>query len=201
MTTGGAWRAYPAINELINNQAVSQQSYGYLAATFAALTVAYGIYSLLSKRVWMQWTVAIGVTLTTITINQALNLSMSALAVELLVLAIGKALAARFYRGTRMHTFLYVTAAVQAVIAGAIPVEQDWLRPVILLAAGLMGTFMAVDSDTPEWLYLATGFYTYGWYWLLKVVVPPPPNPGPSTLVLMFSPLPVIYTGVALMLR
>jgi hypothetical protein len=158
---------------------------------------AYAFYSWLSKRQWMQWTVAIGVTLTTITANQALGLDLNALAVEFLALAVGKAIVARFYRGTRMHTFLYVTAAVQAVIAAAIPVGPDWLHAVILITAGAMSVFMAVDSKRPEWLYLGGAFFTYGWYWLLKVVIPPPPNPGPSTLELMFSPLPVVFAAVA----
>src|SRR5438105_4809408 len=196
-----AWSAYPALSEIGAAQAVSAAAFGYLAWTFGALTVAYAIYCWLSKRPWMQWTVAIGVTLTTITANQALGLDLSALAVEFLALAVGKAIVARFYRGTRMHTFLYVTAAVQAVIAAALPIEQDWLRAVILITAGAMSTFMAVDSKRSEWLYLAGAFFTYGWYWLLKVVITPPPNPGPSTLELIFSPLPVIYAAVAVVLH
>ncbi|HKV32185.1 MAG TPA: hypothetical protein VJT14_14370 [Candidatus Dormibacteraeota bacterium] len=196
-----AWSTYPALAEIGAAQAVSRSAFGYLAWTFGALTVAYALYCWLSKRQWMQWTVAIGVTLTTITANQAVGLDLSALAVEFLALAVGKAIVARFYRGTRMHTFLYVTAVAQAVIAAALPVEQDWLRVVILITAATMGTFMAVDSKRPEWLYLAGAFFTYGWYWLLKVVVPPPPNPGPSTLELVFSPLPVIYAAVAVLLN
>src|SRR5438876_11571754 len=172
-------------------QAVSPPAYGYLAWTFGALTAAYALYSWLSKRQSMQWAVAIGVTLTTITANQALGLDLNALAVEFLALAVGKAIVARVYRGTRMHTFLYVAAGLQAVIAAAIPVDPDWLRTVILITAGVMSTFMAVDGKRPEWLYLAGAFFTYGWYWLLKIVIPPPPNPGPSTLELIFSPLPV----------
>jgi hypothetical protein len=195
------WSAYPALAEIGAAQAVSPTAYGYLAWTFGALTAADAIYSWLSKRQWMQWTVAIGVTLTTISANQALGLDLNALAVEFLALAVGKAIVARFYRGASMHTFLYVTAAVQAVIAAAIPVEPDWLHAVILITAGAMGAFMAVDSKRPEWLYLGGAFFTYGWYWLLKVVVPPPPNPGPSTLELMFSPLPVLYAAVAVVLH
>jgi len=196
-----AWSAYPALAEIGASQPVSQTAYAHLGWTFGALTAAYALYSWLSKRQWMQWTVAIGVTLTTITANQALGLSLSALAVEFLVLAVGKAIVARFYRGTTMHTFLYVTAAVQAVIAAAIPVEADWLRVVILMGGGAMGTLMAVDGDRPEWLYLAGGFFTYGWYWLNKVVLPAPPNPGPSTLEMIFSLLPVIYATVAVVLH
>jgi hypothetical protein len=191
------WSSVPALSDIGQGQTISQASYWYLAWTFGALTAAYVLYSWLSARRSMQWTVAIGVTLTTITANQALGLSQSALAIEFLTLAIAKAIVARFYRGTRMHTFFYVTAAVQAVIAAAIPVEQDALRAVILIAAGAMGVFMAVDGERPEWLYLAGAFFTYGWYWLLKVVVPPPPNPGPSTLELIFSPLPLVYTAIA----
>src|SRR5712691_9659558 len=192
-----AWSAYPALAEIGAARGVSQPAFGYLAWTFGALTAAYAIYSWLSKRQSMQWTVAIGVTLTTITANQALGLDLSALAVEFPALAVGKAIVARFYRGSGMHTFLYVTAATQAVIAAAIPVEQDWLRAVILVTAGAMSTFMAVDTKRPGWLYLAGAFFTYGWYWLLKVVIPPPPNPGPSTLELIFSPLPAVYVAVA----
>jgi hypothetical protein len=192
-----AWSAYPALAEIGAAQAVSQAAYGYLAWTFGALIAAYALYSWLSKRQWMQWTVAIGVTLTTITANQALGLDLNALAVEFLALAVGKAIVARFYRGTRMHTFLYATAAVQAVIAAAIPVGPDWLHAVILITGGAMSVFMAVDSKRPEWLYLAGALFTYGWYWLLKVVIPPPPNPGPSTLELMFSPLPIVFAAVA----
>ena len=196
-----AWSAYPALAEIGAAQAVSRSAFGYLAWTFGALTLAYALYCWLSKRQWMQWTVAIGVTLSTITANQALGLDLSALAAEFLALAVGKAIVARFYRGTRMHTFFYVTAAAQAVIAAALPVEQDWLRAVILITAGAMSTFMAVDSKRSQWLYLAGAFFTYGWYWLLKVVIPPPPNPGPNTLELMFSPLPVIYAAVAVVLK
>ena len=108
------WSAAPAYGDLSGGLPVSEQSFAYLAATFGALTIAYALYALLSGRTWMQWTVAIGVTLSTITLNQALNLSATALALEFLVLAMGKAIAGRFYRGTGMHTFLYVTAAVQA---------------------------------------------------------------------------------------
>jgi hypothetical protein len=36
---------------------------------------------------------------------------------------------------------------------------------------------------------------------LLKVIIPQLPNPGPSTLVLLFSPLPVLYTAIAVVLR
>src|SRR5205807_5274141 len=162
---------------------------------------AYTLYSWLSKRQSMQWAVAIGVTLTTITANQALGLDLNALAVEFLALAVGKAIVARFYRGTRMHTFLYVTAGVQAVIAAAIPVEPDSLHAVILITAGAMSTFMAVDGERPEWLYLAGAFFTYRWYWLLKIVIPPPPNPGPSTLELIFSPLPVVYVAAAVVVQ
>jgi len=196
-----AWSAYPALAQIGAAQGVSQPAYGYLAWTFGALTATYAVYSWLSKRQWMQWTVAIGLTLTTITANQALGLDLSALAVEFLALAVGKVIVARFYRGTRMHTFLYVTGATQAVIAAAIPVEQDWLRAVILVTAGAMGILMAVDSKKPGWLYLAGAFFTYGWYWLLKVAIPPPPNPGPSTLELIFSPLPVIYAAIAVVLH
>src|SRR2546429_9090949 len=64
-----------------------------------------------------------------------------------------------------------------------------------------MSTFMAVDGKRPEWLYLAGAFFTYGWYWLLKIVIPPPPNPGPSTLELIFSPLPVVYVAGAVVLQ
>jgi hypothetical protein len=70
-----------------------------------------------------------------------------------------------------------------------------------LITAAAMGVFMAVDGKRPEWLYLAGAFFTYGWYWLLKVIIPPLPNPGPSTLVLLFSPLPVIYVAIAVALR
>src|SRR6202023_602758 len=195
-----AWSLYTALGEIGAGQA-SQPAFAHLAWTLGALTAAYALYSWLSRRQSIQWTVAIGVTLTTITANQALGLDLSALAVEFLALAVGKAIVARLYRGTRMHTFLYVTAAAQAVIAAALPVEQDWLRAVILITAGAMSSFMAVDSKRPEWLYLAGAFFTYGWYWLLKVVIPPPPNPGPSTLELMFSPLPVIYVAVTGVLR
>src|SRR5438067_3706486 len=100
-----------------------------------------------------------------------------------------------------MHTFLYVTAAVQAVIAAAIPVEPDWLHAVILSTAGAMSAFMAVDGKRPKWLYLAGAFFTYGWYWLLRIVIPPPPNPGPSTLELIFSPLPVVYLAAAVIMQ
>ena len=196
-----AWSAYPALAEIGQGQAVSPPAFGYLAWTFGALTAAYTLYSWLSKRQSMQWAVAIGVTLTTITANQALGLDLNALAVEFLALAVGKAIVARFYRGTRMHTFLYVTAGVQAVIAAAIPVEPDWLHAVILMTAGAMSTFMAVDGKRPEWLYLAGAFFTYGWYWLLKIVIPPPPNPGPSTLELIFSPLPVVYVAAAVVVQ
>ena len=192
------WSAVPALSEIGQGQAVSQPSYWYLAWTFGVLTAAYVLYSWLSRRQSMQWTVAIGVTLTTITANQALGLSQSALAIEFLALAIAKAIVARFYRGTRMHTFFYVTATAQAVIAAAIPLDQDALHALILIPAGAMGIFMAVDSERPEWLYLAGGFFTYGWYWLMKVVIPPPPNPGPSTLELIFSPLPIVYAAIAL---
>jgi hypothetical protein len=191
-----AWSVWLALGE-IGVASSSQAAFGHVAWTLGALTAAYALYSWLSKRQSMQWTVAIGVTLTTITANQALGLSESALAFEFLGLAIGKAIVARFYRGTGMHSFLYVTAAVQAVIAAVIPVEQDVLHALILIPAAAMGVFMAVDSERPEWLYLAGAFFTYGWYWLLKVVIPLPPNPGPSTLELIFSPLPVIYTAVA----
>ena len=196
-----AWSAYPALAEIGQGQAVSPPAYGYLAWTFGALTAAYALYSWLSKRQSMQWAVAIGVTLTTITANQALGLDLNALAVEFLALAVGKAIVARFYRGTRMHTFLYVTAGAQAVIAAAIPVGPDWLHAVILITAGAMSAFMAVDGKRPEWLYLAGAFFTYGWYWLLKIVIPPPPNPGPSTLELIFSPLPVAYVAAAVVLQ
>src|SRR5260370_40097945 len=64
-----------------------------------------------------------------------------------------------------------------------------------------MSTFMAVDSKRPGWLYLAGASFTYGWYWLLKVVIPPPPNPGPSTLELIFSPLPAVYAAVAVVVH
>jgi hypothetical protein len=195
-----AWSLYMALGEIGAGQA-SQPAFTYLAWTFGALTAAYALYSWLSRRQSIQWTVAIGVTLTTITANQALGLSVSALAFEFLALAIGKAIAARFYRGTRMHTFLYVSAVVQAVIAAALPVDQDVLHVLILVPAGAMGIFMAIDSERPAWLYLAGAFFTYGWYWLLKVVIPPPPNPGPSTLELIFSPLPVVYAAIAVTLH
>ena len=195
-----AWSLYTALGEIGAGQA-SQPAFAHLAWTLGALTAAYALYSWLSRRQSIQWTVAIGVTLTTITANQALGLDLNALAVEFLALAVGKAIVARFYRGTHMHTFLYVTAVVQAVIAAALPVDYDWLRVVVLITAGAMGTFMAVDSKRSEWLYLAGAFFTYGWYWLLKVVIPPPPNPGPSTLELMFSPLPVIYAAVAVVMH
>src|SRR5256884_5543208 len=141
-----AWSAYPALVEIGEGQAVSPSAYGYLAWTLGSLTAAYTLYSWLSKRQSMQWAVAIGVTLTTITANQALGLDLNALAVEFLALAVGKAIVARFYRGTPMHTFLYVTAGLQAVIAAAIPVEPDWLHAVILMTAGAMSTFMAVGG-------------------------------------------------------
>jgi hypothetical protein len=195
------WSAVPALSEIGHGQAVSEPSYWYLAWTFGALTTAYVLYSWLSRRQSMQWTVAIGVTLTTITANQALGLSQNALAVEFLALAIGKAIVARFYRGTRMHTFFYATATAQAVIAAAIPLDQDVLHVLILIPAGAMGVFMAVDSERPEWLYLAGGFFTYGWYWLMKVAIPPPSNPGPSTLELIFSPLPIVYTAITVALH
>jgi len=195
-----AWASVPLLRTTDFTQ-VPQQAYWYLGTTLGAVTVAYALYCWLSGQRAMQWTVAIGVTLTTITLNQALALPAGALAVELLVLAIGKAVVARFYRGSRMHTFFYVTAAVQAVIAGALPIEQEWLRAVILIAAAGMGVFMAVDGKRPDWLYLAAAFFTYGWYWLLKVVIPPLPNPGPSTLVLLFSPLPIVYAAIGITLR
>src|SRR4029077_20197512 len=96
-----SWSAYPALTEIGAAQAVSPSVFGYLAWTFGALTVAYALYCWLSKRQWMQWTVAIGVTLTTITANQALGLDLSALAVEFLALAVGQAVGARFSRGPR----------------------------------------------------------------------------------------------------
>jgi hypothetical protein len=194
-----AWASVPLLRSA--SVGIPPQPFWYLGTTLGVVTVGYALYCWLSGQRAMQWTVAIGVTLTTITLNQALALPASALAIEFLVLAIGKAAVARFYRGSRMHTFFYVTAAVQAVIAAAIPIEQEWLRAVILLAAAAMGVFMAVDGRRPEWLYLAGAFFTYGWYWLLKVVIPPLPNPGPSTLVLLFSPLPVLYAAIAVALR
>jgi hypothetical protein len=195
-----AWGSVPLLRST-DLMAIPPHSYWYLGTTLGALTVAYVVYCWLSGQRAMQWTVAIGITLTTITLNQALALPARALAIEFLVLAIGKTVVARFYRGSRMHTFFYVTAAVQAVIAGAIPIQEEWLRASILITAAAMAVVMAVDGKRPEWLYLAGAFFTYGWYWLLKVVIPPLPNEGPNTLVLLFSPLPVLYVATAVALR
>src|SRR5260370_5395972 len=78
-----AWSLYLALAVVGAGQA-SQPAFGYLAWTFGALTAAYALYSWLSTRRSIQWTVAIGVTLTTITPNQALGLDLNPLAVRFL---------------------------------------------------------------------------------------------------------------------
>jgi hypothetical protein len=59
----------------------------------------------------------------------------------------------------------------------------------------------AIELDKPEWLLLAAGIFTVDWFWLAKSLLPPPAQATDDTLILTYSPLPVLYALAGLALR
>ena len=172
-----------------------------LATTLALLTVAYSLYCLRSRRAWMLWAVWAGVSLTVLAANEPLAFGQRGYAIELAILAWAYAIGARWMSGRSLRTFVRIGAAVQAAFPVLLSASPDGLQAFVLLATAGVGLFLAFEDRRPVWLLLAAGIFSVDWFWLAKSLLPPPPHPTANTLILTYSPLPVVYALVALALR
>jgi len=172
-----------------------------LTAAMALLTVAYAAYCLRSRRAWMAWAVWLGISATVLAGIEPLSLGERGYVVGLVALAWAYALGARRMPAGPIRMFVRAGAASQAVIPALLAASPDGLQAFLLLAATGAVVFTAIDDRQPAWLTVAAGIFALDWYWLAKSLVPPPPQATADTLVLTYSPLPVLYGLAGLILR
>src|SRR5579859_726217 len=175
-----AWSVAQAISEWAVTFDTSQLSF-QLSVTLGLLALAYGFYCWRSRRAWMLWTVWA--------------------AASLAVLAAIYAIGARWMPGRALRNFVRIGAAAQAALPVLFSAGPDGLMAVSLLATAGVGLLFALEDRQPAWLLLAAGITTVDWYWLAKSLLPPPPQPTADTLILTYSPVPVVCGVIGLVLR
>jgi hypothetical protein len=172
-----------------------------LATTFGLLSVAYVLYAWRSRRSWMLWAAWTGASLAVLATVGPLGFGQRGYLVDLAVLAWAYAIGARWMRNRRLRAFVRCGAAVQAAIPILLSASPVGLPAIVLLATSGIGVLFAIELDEPAWLLLAAAVFSVDWFWLAKSLLPPPPNPTADTLILTYSPLPVLYALAGLGLR
>jgi hypothetical protein len=172
-----------------------------LATTFGLLTVAYVLYAWRSGRRWMLWAAWTGASLAVLATVGPLGFGQRGYLVDLAVLAWAYAIGARWMRNPHLRAFVRCGAAVQAAIPVLLSASPDGLQAIVLLTTSGIGVLFALELVEPAWLLLAAAVFSVDWFWLAKSLLPPPPNPTADTLILTYSPLPVLYTLAGLGLR
>jgi hypothetical protein len=172
--------------------------------TLALVTAAHALRAYLGKP-GLSWTVAIGLTLTVINLVTTLDVvsDVRNLDYAAALLALGALYAAAAWRLPRLGlgTFFRAGAIVQLLAVVAVPISSDGLHALLLVVATAVIVMVALDAGEPLWLYAGTITFTVGWYFIVRTLVPPPPNAGADTLILVYSPLPVVYGLLGLGLR
>jgi hypothetical protein len=172
-----------------------------LAATLGLLTVAYALYAWRSRRSWMLFAVWTGASLAVLATIEPLGFGQRGYVVDLAVLAWAYAIGARWTRSPRLRSFVRCGAAVQAAFPVLLSASPDGLQAIALLTTSGIGVLFAIELDAPAWLLLAAAIFGVDWFWLAKSLLPPPPQPTADTLILTYSPLPVLYALTGLGLR
>ena len=175
-----------------------------LTLTLALVTAAHALRAYLGKP-GLSWTVAIGLTLTVINLVTTLDVvsEVRNLDYTAALLALGALYAAAAWRLPRLRLgiFFRAGAIVQLLAIAAVPIASDGAHALLLVVATAVIALVALDAGEPPWLYAGAITFTVGWYFIVKTLVPPPPNAGADTLILMYSPLPVVYGVLGLGLR
>jgi hypothetical protein len=195
------WSLGQAISEATgqSTQTASRPSYE-LVTTLALLTAAYWLYCWLSRRSWMLGAVWIGFSATVLAANEPLGFGQSGYVVGLAVLAWAYAFGSRWTPDRRLRAFVRIGAAAQAAFPALLSASPDALQAMVLLAAAGVGLFLAMEQDQPAWLLLTAGIFSIDWFWLAKLL-PPPRQATVDTLILTYSPLPVVYGLIGLIMR
>ncbi|MFI4972179.1 MAG: hypothetical protein ACHP7H_05845, partial [Hyphomicrobiales bacterium] len=195
------WAISQAVSEWnLEINAQSRPSF-QLATTLSLLTVAYALYTWRSRRRWMLWTVWTGTSLAVLATTEPLGFGQRGYVVELAVLAWAYAIGQRWMRPPRLRTFVQYGAALQAACPVLLSASPDGLQAIVLLATSGIGVFFAIELGAQAWLLLAAAIFGVDWFWLAKSLLPPPPKPTADTLILTYSPLPVLYALTGLGLR
>ena len=172
--------------------------------TLALLTAAYALRAYLDRPDFA-WVVGTGVTFTVLNLVATLDVGQDsrniAYAVAFLALGAGYGLAAWRLPSLRPRLFFRAAAVVQLTAITAIPLTLDSLRGLLLVTAAVMVALVAYESGEPRGLYPAVFIFAVSWYYLVKWLVPPPPNASADTLILSYSPLPVVYGALGAGLR
>jgi hypothetical protein len=172
-----------------------------LATTLGLLTTAYALYAWRSRRSWMLWVVWIGASLAVLATIEPLGFGQRGYVVDLAVLAWAYAIGVRWTPGSRLRAFVRCGAAVQAAIPVLLSASPDGLQAIALFTTSGVGVLFAIELDAPVWLLLAAAIFGVDWFWLAKALLPPPSHPTADTLILTYSPLPVLYALTGLGLR
>lgn len=196
-----AWAISQAVSEWnleFNTQ--SRPSF-QLATTLGLLTVAYTLYTWRSRRTWMLWAVWTGASLAVLATTEPLGFGQRGYVVELAVLAWAFGIGQRWMRHPRLRAFVRYGAAFQAACPVLLSASPDGLQAVVLLITSGIGVLFAIELGAQAWLLLAAAIFGVDWFWLAKSLLPPPPQPTADTLILTYSPLPVLYALTGLGLR
>ena len=169
-----------------------------LPLTFAGLAAIYALDCRLTGRWQRLWIVALAATPAFLTASDALDLPPVASAVLLVALAWVYALAAGRVPGARATSGLRLVAGAQALLAAPLA-PQDAVGALVLLAATALGVFLARDTGAPAWLYLAGVVGTLDWFWWARALLPEPTRATSATFFAVYSPLPVVIAGAAVL--
>jgi len=196
-----AWSLGQAASEW-NAEIVSQSRPSFqLPTALGLITIAYTIYCLRAHRGWMAWAAWGALTATVLTTVEPLGWGVRGYVVDLVILAWVYAAGAHWTAGRGTQMIVRVGAVIQAAVPAALAASPDGLQAGALLAAAGAGVFVAVDARQPAWLAAPAGIFAVDWYWLAKSLLPPPPEATADTLILTYSPLPVVFGLAALVLR
>jgi hypothetical protein len=172
-----------------------------MTAVLAALTSVYGVRAAPTARRARLWVPALGVSATVLQASYPLALRPAEVALALVALAWAYLFAAHLGGGREVRLGLLAGGALQALAVALLPVAPDGLFCLLLAGAGGVGIGIAVRERRPAWLAVSTPLVTLAWYHLAVALLPPPAHPVADDLVRVFAPLPVVYAGVALVLR
>jgi hypothetical protein len=162
-------------------------------ATAAVTGAGYVLYAYLSRRSWALAAATAAAGLAVLSASDALGLGQTGASIALVGLAAGCGAGSRRARDPLLGALLLIGMTVAGLLVLPLRAQPDWLEAALLVAAAGVTTGISLWSRAPAWLLLATLQFAVTWYWLAKAGLPPPAHPTADALLLVYSPLPVVY--------
>ena len=161
--------------------------------TLTVIGAGYVPYALQARRPWGLAAAAVAAGLALLSASDALGLGQTGTSIVLVGLAAAYGVGSQQARDPLLRALLLIAMGVAGLGLLPLHAQPDWLEALVLVAAAGVTTGIALWSREPAWLLLATFQFAVAWYWLAKAALPPPAHPTADTLLLVYSPLPVIY--------